>query len=202
MASALQEGLYRSLLRKHGVGWFRRGSYEQYETIREYTLTTMLGELRLEDPKRWGPGWAAVSLADRELLRSASSVAAVWQLVHGVVEGTMMGMYRKVNQPMAAAAGAVAAEDADWAKSYPAVLEFMTDQVGEGGEVVETATLLLFAEDGQWKACFTDRATERRLWRSGKTVKGTLAALEKALGQEGADWRPIGQPRQKASKKT
>jgi hypothetical protein len=71
---------------------------------------------------------------------------------------------------------------------FPAISEYLTRRVVEG-KVIETATLLLFAEEGQWKVCLNDRDGGVVLFRGGLTVSDALGGLEKALVEGTADWR-------------
>jgi len=74
-------------------------------------------------------------------------------------------------------------------KLCPAVVEYLTATSWPDGEVRETATLLLFAEDGGIKACLSDRAQGRTLWRAGEGIEGAVKALEEAIKGGSADWR-------------
>lgn len=68
------------------------------------------------------------------------------------------------------------------------LLDYLTMLVDPGGER-QTSTLTIFAEEGQWKVCLSDRETGMVLFRSGETLFATLDALEKACTSGRADWR-------------
>jgi len=65
------------------------------------------------------------------------------------------------------------------------------------GKAREPASITLFCEAGQLKACLTDKQNERLLFRSGSGVEEILDAFEKALRDPGADWRPSRKARSK-----
>lgn len=76
------------------------------------------------------------------------------------------------------------------AKKWPRIWEHLSTCRWEDGTVRQTSTLTICLEGGKLKACVNDRSMRASLWRSGDTLTGALETLEKALGQEGADWRP------------
>lgn len=79
--------------------------------------------------------------------------------------------------------------DAAFDKDYPALGEYLSVQLDCEGKALATATLLVLCEEGLVKGCLMDRASERRLWRSHRTFRGLLEAMEKALAGDAADWR-------------
>jgi hypothetical protein len=79
---------------------------------------------------------------------------------------------------------------------WPAVSEYMSVVVHKG-KAREPASITLFCEAGQLKACLTDKQNERLLFRSGSGVEEILDAFEKALRDPGADWRPSRKARSK-----
>lgn len=80
-------------------------------------------------------------------------------------------------------------------KLCPAVVEYLTAAAWPDGEVRETSTLLMFAEEGGLKLCLSDRAQGRTLWRSGESIESCVKALEEALKGGQADWRRSRQQR-------
>jgi len=95
---------------------------------------------------------------------------------------------RQAAEAAASVAGSVAACDRSFADRYPALHEWLTltrDDVGQR----MTATLLLFAEAGRFKACFCDRQADASFFRSSESVEGLWSALESALADGSADWR-------------
>lgn len=69
------------------------------------------------------------------------------------------------------------------------ILDYMTQTQWEDGELRTTATLLLFAEEGTWKACLNDRANARSAWVSGLTPEACIEALEEGLETGEISWR-------------
>lgn len=82
-----------------------------------------------------------------------------------------------------------AATDKDFAKDHPALVEFMTLRKDDAGNVRATSSLLVFCEDGQWKACFSEREEELTLWASSDSFLGLLEALEAMLESPAPQWR-------------
>lgn len=106
-------------------------------------------------------------------------------------KGTWWEMKYVENQERAekGASRAHAARDEDLAAMYPAVHEYITECLWDDGRQRQTATMTLFAEDGLFKVCLSDRATERVLWASGTTLLEVMADLEAALVSGKAEWR-------------
>lgn len=107
-------------------------------------------------------------------------------------------MGRFVRKPTTAEAGGVPTAFADhqMAKVCPALLEYLVEDRWEDGSARERATLLLFVEDGWWKACLNDRASQRALWASASTLQGVLGTLEECLQQGTGEWRKNAYARQ------
>jgi hypothetical protein len=82
----------------------------------------------------------------------------------------------------------LAAEDREFSSSFPALTEWLTLQLHEGASI-RTATLLIFCEEGKWKACIADRERDASFFRSADTFNGLLGALEDALREGTAEWR-------------
>lgn len=81
-----------------------------------------------------------------------------------------------------------AATDPDLRARYPAIHEYLTRRVVEG-KVIETSTLLLFCEEGQFKVCLNDRDAAVVVFRGGQSFQDALGGLENALIDGTADWR-------------
>jgi hypothetical protein len=72
---------------------------------------------------------------------------------------------------------------------FPALSAFCRDQAYDDGTVRETGTILLFTEDGRYKAWLHDRDGACSCFVSNTTLTGLLLAAEAALVDEGLDWR-------------
>lgn len=90
----------------------------------------------------------------------------------------------------------VAAVDAQFQQSYPALCEYMTSTLTDGKPCF-TATVLFFCEEGKWKACVRDRERDMVCFRSSESFTGLLEALERALADGGAEWRHSTPPKRK-----
>jgi len=62
----------------------------------------------------------------------------------------------------------------------------------DDGSVRRTSTVTLFAEDGRWKGCLSDRDQGMVLFATGDSAAGVLEALDEALGSGHPDWRRAG----------
>lgn len=80
--------------------------------------------------------------------------------------------------------------DDPWmASTYPTLWEWLTSAKYEDGAPRQTLSLTVFAEEGRVKACLSDRDNERVAFVTGDTMEGMLAAAERALRDDTADWR-------------
>lgn len=84
--------------------------------------------------------------------------------------------------------GYLAAFDERFRADYKVLFDFLA-LTGVAGANRRTGTLLLFAEDGKWKACVSDREDGYYAFCSSDTVTGLLEALNKALEKGQLDWR-------------
>lgn len=80
-------------------------------------------------------------------------------------------------------------DDLAWAAAHPALNEYLTaDKYPDGGQRT-TATLLLFYEAPEWKACLRDRDTARTLWCSAGSLPELFEAIDGMLQSDDAAWR-------------
>lgn len=82
--------------------------------------------------------------------------------------------------------------DSAFVDDYPALAEYMTLNHWDNGDARETATLLIFVEDGRFKACVNDREESRSGWVSADGFRSLLEAVEKGLREGTIDWRRRG----------
>lgn len=82
-----------------------------------------------------------------------------------------------------------AAAAGEWSKGLPTLAEFLSALTWEDGTSREPGTMLVFSEDGAWKACLHDRTAQLQVFVSAATPGGLLAALEKGLAGGSLDWR-------------
>jgi hypothetical protein len=89
-----------------------------------------------------------------------------------------------------------------WAERHPALWEYLTSTKYPDGGARQTSTLLLFVEDGVWKACLKDRDTGRSLWIASGSPTEAMTDLELTLAAGDAEWRKDKQwqPAKKGSK--
>lgn len=76
-----------------------------------------------------------------------------------------------------------------WQKSFPTLVQFLSDATWEDGTSRLTGTCLLFAEDGAWKACLRDREVDAVAFVSAKTPGDLLGTVERLLASDACDWR-------------
>jgi hypothetical protein len=85
--------------------------------------------------------------------------------------------------------GLPAGLDKEWSGWYPVLMEFLTATAWEDGAARQTGTVLLFAEDGVFKACVKDRDGQRVSWLSGGTMDDLLSAIDLGLREDSLVWR-------------
>lgn len=76
-----------------------------------------------------------------------------------------------------------------WAKAFPTLVEFLTEERWEDGAPRETGTVTIMADGGMWKCSIRDRAQGFYAFLSGKTPGDLLAGLERHLLGDSLDWR-------------
>lgn len=100
-----------------------------------------------------------------------------------------MGFLKRASEMDAQKAQKRSGDDLKWATAHPALNEYLTlDKYPDGGQR-QTATLLIFQEGLEWKACLRDRDTARTLWCSAASVPELLEALDEILQSDDAQWR-------------
>lgn len=98
-----------------------------------------------------------------------------------------------MKRPSAAADGTgKAPEHGSTLSSLPSLYSYLTDSKWEDGSPRELATLMIFAQDGRWKVCLSDKATGRVCFLSGTTIEEALLSLDEGLGTDEVDWRTAG----------
>lgn len=79
--------------------------------------------------------------------------------------------------------------DTELVKECPVFAAFMTCGVDEAGQVLKTATLTIFFEDGVFKGVLRDRNTDRTLWASCDELARLPGVFEVRLTQDIVEWR-------------
>jgi hypothetical protein len=82
-----------------------------------------------------------------------------------------------------------ATKDKDVEAVAPVLHAFLTEGKDGQGKERRTSTLLVFVDEGAWKACLTERDHELTLWASSDTLWGLLEALEARLTERPVEWR-------------
>jgi hypothetical protein len=100
-----------------------------------------------------------------------------------------MGWVRKLTRPDANGNGAVRACDPEWLREFPAIHEWLTDNVDADGRPRRTASLTLFVDGGEFKCFINDRCSGASLCCTGTTIAGLFTALEAVLEEENPPWR-------------
>lgn len=114
---------------------------------------------------------------------------AVWQLTTDEWRITIMSFLRKATPIAEGRATRIVATDGKLAKDCPALAEYLTATSYPDGTERRTSSLTVFTEDGQWKACLNEREQGLVLFGTGKTLQGSLTALEALLTAEETPWR-------------
>jgi len=109
-------------------------------------------------------------------------------------EGLSAMIKRQSGSNSSASGRTHAALDAVMLAERPLLMEYLVDMLFEDGSERQTATLLIFAADGVWKACLNDRAEEQALWASGASIASALDALESMLDSSSPEWKRTNKP--------
>jgi hypothetical protein len=72
---------------------------------------------------------------------------------------------------------------------YPTLFVHMTETVWEDGKKRIPSTLLLFVENGRWKAFLHDRDGKRGAWVTADSWEEVLQASERAIEASSTEWR-------------
>lgn len=80
-------------------------------------------------------------------------------------------------------------DDSDMAKSYPCLFEMLTTDKWDTGEPRKTTTILLFMEEGLFKACVHDRALGLSGFMTGDSLAGLLMSVEVAIRSNTMGWK-------------
>jgi len=87
--------------------------------------------------------------------------------------------------------------DAKFREKFPLLSAHMADDRWDDGKDREVSTLVFKVEDGLIVGALNDREARASLYRTAETMEGASKALEKALGDGKADWRPWGGKKKK-----
>lgn len=79
--------------------------------------------------------------------------------------------------------------DALLCRRAPTLHQFLSDTQWDDGGARVPGTLLLFCEQGRYKACLNDRDGSRSVFVSGDSVEAILDALEAGLADDDLEWR-------------
>lgn len=73
----------------------------------------------------------------------------------------------------------------------PTLCEFLVSSAYDGdvAGTRQTSTLLIFAQDGSWKACLRDRQEQRCMWVAASVFNDLISVLEDALANGSGIWR-------------
>jgi hypothetical protein len=83
--------------------------------------------------------------------------------------------------------------------SFPALVEELALGEWSPGEPRETSTLLVFVEDGLWKACLHDRDAGKSCFVSAVSMGELIARVEQGLREDDLEWRDKRSPRGRKS---
>lgn len=103
-------------------------------------------------------------------------------------EELLMKFIQKSNDLPSGKSG-LAAADSQLNDRCPATHEWLAEQEWEPGKPRRTGTMMVFAEQGRWKACLHDRDQKRTCFVSAMTLTALLEAVEDVLANGGGDWR-------------
>jgi hypothetical protein len=106
-----------------------------------------------------------------------------------------MSYLRVLEPPKNGKPARVAASDPGFAKEYPAISAYMTELfLPDGKTPRQVASLLIFSEDGSFKACLSDRHYGFNMWATAPTFVELLRELENRLVNDPNGWRRAKSP--------
>lgn len=80
-------------------------------------------------------------------------------------------------------------EDSEFSKKFPTLFAFLTETAWEGGDSREPGSVLIFTQEGSWKAMIKDKDSGQIAFVTKGTHKTLLEALERGLAEDKLDWR-------------
>lgn len=86
-------------------------------------------------------------------------------------------------------AGALSVSDAAGAAEWPTLFSYLTQTAWEDGSARDTASLLIFQQDGHLKFMVRDRASGLCLWGASPTLSELLLSVELTLTDPASVWR-------------
>lgn len=90
-----------------------------------------------------------------------------------------------------------AASDESFEKQWPAIFEYLTKLRVKKDVERRTSTMLIFCEDGLWKACVNDRENDETAFWSAPSYEELLTAVESDLAVGQGEWRHRSKPGKK-----
>jgi len=113
----------------------------------------------------------------------------VWGVYSGIHWEEVMSFLKRASAADQSKRQASQEKSAEWSLRHPALSEHLTATTYPDGGQRTTSTLLLFFDDGVWKACLKDRDQGRSLWHSTDSPGAILDELEALLQGEDQEWR-------------
>jgi len=98
-------------------------------------------------------------------------------------------LLKKDSLPAAGSGPDAMVADPVFSKKYPTLWAYMSQTKWEDGTDRLPAGIMVFLQDGIFKARFTENETGKLLWIAAPSIFGVLEALEMALNVPQPDWR-------------
>ena len=108
-----------------------------------------------------------------------------------------MSLSRRSGPTDARGSGGTVPPEAGYWKGLPDLLAFMSVSSWPDGSSRLPGTLIVFAENGAWKACLSDKDASLVCFVTGRTLDELLERCEGIVAGEGGDWRPARSPGRK-----
>lgn len=112
-----------------------------------------------------------------------------WTLPSEEQQRIMASFVKRAQEAREQARTTEGAQDAAFRSRFPALWEWLSVDAYDDGGARETATLLIFFDEGAFKCCLNDRDQGRSLWATGGSFDGAMQALEAFLATGEGDWR-------------
>lgn len=136
--------------------------------------------------------WKSMLLPNSVTRKSVkcSCLCGCWQYRYSWERHIAMAEFaERRRQAPVRAAGSGVKRDPRVEKDFPATWDLMTTTKLKDGTSVATLTILVFCQDGLWKACVNDRQGEVSSFVSAETALGLLQAIEEGLAGDSLEWR-------------
>lgn len=103
--------------------------------------------------------------------------------------GVLMSFFKKPNGAPVGKGQDKRIEDKDLLKEAPTLAAYLQEDAWPDGEARQRSTMVVFVEEGTFKACLSEKDAGMSLWAASGSFWGILEAMEARLTEDRPDWR-------------